>query len=93
MILQKDIPIVKEFLGTTEDVNSMVSPLKCVRLYWVGSLSPDNYKNIIMIVTPMMYEHNNPLEFIIGAASAYNIELKIAEHKRGKNFVRILVEK
>jgi hypothetical protein len=93
MILQKDISIVKEFLGSTENVSSMVSPLKCVRLYWTGHLLGNNYKNIIMVVTPMMYEHNSPLEFIIGSAQAYGIDLKIAEHKRGKNFVRVLIKK
>ena len=93
MILKKDIPTVKEFLGTTENVKSMITPLKCVRLYWVNKLWYDNYKNIVMIVTPMMYEHNDPLEFIIGTALAKGIDLKIVEHKRGNNFVRVLNKK
>ncbi len=95
MILKKDIKIVNEFLGTT-DVKSIISPLKCIRTYFKGnSIDNDghvNHKNIIMVVTPMMYDYNEPLEFFIGAASAGGVKLKIVEHKVGTNFVRTLEE-
>jgi hypothetical protein len=96
MILKKDIKIVKEFLGTT-DVKGIISPFKCIRVYIKGQGISDNgdvnYKNIIMVVTPTMYDYNDTLEFYIGAASASGVELKIVEHQVGRNFVRSLQEK
>ena len=90
MILKKDIKIDSDFLGTT-DVKGIVSPLKCVRVYTNNAIDNDgnvNYKNIIMVVPPMMHDYNDALEFYIGVAKAKNINLKIVEHKVGKNIVK-----
>ena len=76
-IIKKDIPIIKEFLGTL-DVRSLITPLKTTRLYWCGNL----YENCIAIQTPMAHEEPNMMEKI----SDY-FGLELTEHKRGKNFV------
>lgn len=93
MVLKKDIKIVEEFLGTT-DVKGVISPFKCIRTYFKGNVicgdNGLNYKNVIMVVTPTMYDFNDTLEFFIGAGIAYGIKLKIVEYKRGTNFVRTL---
>lgn len=85
-MIKKDIPIVTEFLGTT-DVNCMVTPLKCVRIY----SKKDDTNKFIAILTPMLSKDNDMLNLIIKNYSKYNNGNKInpIEYERGKNKVYV----
>ena len=88
-ILKKDIPIVKEFLGTTDNLSSYVSPFKCVRMYRRKDAIIENsdYKGIVFILTPMMRGKTSTFDFWLGMCSGRGLKLKYTEHQRGNNYV------
>lgn len=77
-ILKVDIPIVKEFLGSTDDVVSMISPLKHGRAY---AKKYGKRNDIIVIFTPLL--RNNMPDDVRENFKKYSA----TEHKRGNNFV------
>lgn len=83
--IKKDIPIVKEFLGTTDNICEFVSPFKTIRQYYKESLYPEDF---IIVLTPMMAKESDvvkKLETLFSAKKGK--DFKAVEHKRGKNFV------
>ena len=88
-MIQKDIPIIERFLGTTE-VSEMISPLGCCRLYSRhGAYDPFDYTAFLLILTPMMHDEETierTSGFIIGCAATYGIKIKVKEHQVGRNY-------
>lgn len=84
MILKKDIPIVNEFLGTT-NVSSFITPFKCLRTYM--KLSCQNASDVILILTPTLQEDGYALNRFLIGFKLCGKQWKAIEHKRGKNYV------
>ena len=82
-MLKMDIPVVREFLETTEGVTEFISRLKCVRLYSVGDKS-------ILILTPTMAEDGIYLNELLSLQQRAGLPMKATEHKRGRNYVYTL---
>ena len=85
-MIKKDIPIIKEFLGTT-DVVSMVTQFKCCRCY-VKRGSKRKLSDLIIILTPLVSEDEILLEEIVKTFDkVWGVHVKYTEHQRGKNKV------
>jgi len=86
MILKIDRPIVSEFLGEldSEDVISNVSRCKTYRVYVKKG---GDIEDLILVLTPLMVENENPLNEFLNTQRAFGTPLKAIEHKRGKNYV------
>ena len=77
-ILKVDLSVVKEFLGTTDNIISMISPLKHARGY---AKKKGKRNEVIMVLTPLI--HDNMPDYISENFKKYSP----TEHKRGNNFV------
>ena len=85
--IKKDIPIVEEFLGTT-NVTPMVSPLKCCRVYYKDFGCFENGLGLLLILTPMLKEDGRYLrDFLETIKKTKGVTLIPTEHKRDKNYV------
>jgi hypothetical protein len=84
--IKKDIPIVEEFFGCTDDVISLVTPSKSCRLY-------SKEGSIVVVLTPMLDDgetFNELKEIVEEYESHHNIKYSYRKVKRGKNSVIIL---
>ena len=92
MKIKKDIPIVQEFLGTT-DVIELVTPFKCCRCY---SKKPQNSPcDIVIVLTPTLSEDREVIDNITKIANSSGVSVVCVEHERkGKyrgNYENIII--
>ncbi len=84
MKIKKDIPIVQEFLGTT-DVIELVTPFKCCRCY---SKKPQNSPcDIVIVLTPTLSEDREVIDNITKIANSSGVSVVCVEHERKSNKV------
>ena len=77
-----DIPIIEEFLGSTENVVENISPLKGGRFYL-----NTNTNNAIFVLTPSMFGFKDTLKNLF-ESSGHKFEYEA--HNRGKNLVLVV---
>jgi hypothetical protein len=82
-ILKVDLFVVKEFLGETDNIVSMISPLKHARCY---AKKGGKRSEVIMVLTPLT--HDNMPDYLSENFKKYGA----TEHKRGNNFVYTFTE-
>ena len=84
MKIKKDIPIVQEFLGTT-DVIEQVTPFKCFRCY--SKKSQSSLCDIVIVLTPTLSEDKEVIDNITKIANSNGDSVVCVEHERKSNKV------
>lgn len=80
-MLKVDIPIIKEFFGTTENIISNISPMKHIRIY---AKSGGTTSDVIFVITN--YMDKNAIKLV---RNLYQHNAK--KFKRGNNYVYSLM--
>ena len=81
-MLKIDMPIIKEFFGTTENIISYISPMKHIRIYVKkGGTTSD----VIFVITNYMDKNATKL-----VRNLYKHNAK--KFKRGNNYVYSLIK-
>lgn len=81
-MLKIDMPIIKEFFGTTENIISYISPMKHIRIY---VKSGGTISDVIFVITNYMDKNATKL-----VRNLYQHNAK--KFKRGNNYVYSLIK-
>ena len=84
MKIKKDIPIVQEFLGTT-DVIEQVTPFKCCRCY--SKKTQSSLCDIVIVLTPTLSEDKEVIDNITKIANSNGDSVVCVENERKGNKV------
>lgn len=85
-MIKKDIPIIEEFIGSTDDINYYCSPCKTFRMYYKMNGSDIDMDTFVIVLTPLQCA-GEAVKNVVNNLARIGIFVTAIEHKRGTNQV------